>query len=597
MKPLGKQSFHDLVKLIDLDALPIRHAFKGYKKDALAKDFRAGLNGALLAFPQAIAYAMLAGLPIAYGIYCSAVAALVGPLFASSRLTILGPTNATAVMMLSIVMAMPADQKSPGLIALLVCIVGVFLVAGAFLKLAALLRFISQSVIVGYISAAALLIIANQAQHVLGVQVHGARTFFDSVKLTIQASGQIQWEAVAVGAFAFGLMYFLKRYLRFLPGVAVTLVATSVLVLILNRWFDTHLALIDPLPFGSWPVTPPTLRFDSFYLLVGPAIALAFLAALENTVMAKTIASRTGQHLNPNQDLLSLGVANLASGFSNGMVASASPTRSALNVDSGATGPVSSLINGALCVSAALLLGPLIGHLPKAAVAAVVIGAALSLIDRVQIRMAFRSTRSDAVTLCVTFVAALIAPLDFAIFLGVATSIALFLNKASSPQLTEYTFNDDGNLCEMEGSVTRQNPSISIIHVEGELFFGAADLFRDEIRRVCVDPNLRAVILRMRNARHLDATSVMALRDLIRSLRETDRHLVVSGASKEVYRILRDTGVLEILGKENFFLGSVQNPNLATRKALLRAQALIGPGKADVRIFYDPTLKKAETKT
>jgi len=120
------------------------------------------------------------------------------------------------------------------------------------------------------------------------------------------------------------------------------------------------------------------------------------------------------------------------------------------------------------------------------------------------------------------------------------------------------------------------------------LFFGAAELFRDQMRRVCDDPSLKVVVLRLKNAYHLDATSVMALEELIRYLNEKERYLIVSGARKDVYRVFKNSGLIEILGKKNFFMGSSANPNMATRNALKRAQELLGGQKADVKIYYDP---------
>ena len=179
----------------------------------------------------------------------------------------------------------------------------------------------------------------------------------------------------------------------------------------------------------------------------------------------------------------------------------------------------------------------------------------------------------------------------------------LYLRKASRPHLTEYAFNEEGHLAEASPgkdigaaaeSVKRTNPAISIVHVEGELFFGAAELFRTQIQLACSDPNLRIIVLRLKNARHLDATSVMALEELIVSLRVSERDVIISGASREVYRVLRNSGVLKVLGRENIFINSAKNPNMSTRKALIRAQELLGTEEADVRIFYDPGKDKGK---
>jgi SulP family sulfate permease len=190
-----------------------------------------------------------------------------------------------------------------------------------------------------------------------------------------------------------------------------------------------------------------------------------------------------------------------------------------------------------------------------------------------------------------------------AIFIGVAISITLFLRKASRPFLIEYEFSEHGELREMGEKRQRPIPSISIVHVEGDLFFGAAELFRTQIQRTVSDPAIQVIILRLKNARHLDATSVMALEDLILFMRGRGLHLIVSGATKEVYRVLKKSGILVTLqdgcdrraGESNIFLTNPRNPNLSTRAALKRAQQLLGTEKADIRIFYDPNKQQASS--
>jgi SulP family sulfate permease len=229
-----------------------------------------------------------------------------------------------------------------------------------------------------------------------------------------------------------------------------------------------------------------------------------------------------------------------------------------------------------------------VAFIPRAGLAALIMGLTVTLINRTHLRICLRATRGDAITVIVTFISTLLMPLYIAIFVGVATSIVLYLRKASRPSLVEYDFTAEGNLAERPTALHRSNPAISIVHVEGELFFGAAELFRSQIQQTAADPNLRIIILRMKNARHLDATSVMALQELTDFLRFDGRDLIISGLSKEVYRVLKNAGMVPVIGRENLFIGSAQNPNLSTRNALKRAQSILGTSQADVRIFYDP---------
>ena len=166
----------------------------------------------------------------------------------------------------------------------------------------------------------------------------------------------------------------------------------------------------------------------------------------------------------------------------------------------------------------------------------------------------------------------------------------MYLRKASRPELVEYDFNAEGTLAETR---QRRMPAISIVHVEGDLFFGAADLFRTQVQRTMQDPMLKVIILRLRNARNLDATSVMALDELLKTVRADGRHLIVSGVTKDVYRVMRNSGLVDVLGKQNLFIHSTGNPNVSTRNALKRAQDLLGTRQADIQIFVDQNKKRA----
>jgi sulfate permease, SulP family len=583
----------------EIDFFPIRRHLTHYNRVKALADTRAGVNVALLAFPQAMAYSMIAGLPLQYGVYCAAVAPIVAALFASSRLTMVGPSNATAVMVMSVYMGQEGYDRVASL-SLLVFMVGVFLIIGSFLKFATLTQYVSRSVVIGYITAAAFLIVANQAHHVLGYSIYDefgdTSTFFSVVVATVRKLGNTDGITLALTLFTLLVYFYISRKYPHLPQVAVTLVVCAFVGTALMGVKSIDLETVQPIPFGSWHITPPTMSFAWFRQLASGAAALAFLAALENTFMAKTLANRTGEALDVNQEMFALGVANVASGFFSGMPASGSPSRSSLNWSSGAMTPVAAIISGVICLVAAPTIGFLVKFVPLSSLAVVVIITAFGLIDFQTIQFSLRATKSDAAVLLTTFVAALLVPLDFAIFLGVGISIVLFLRKASVPQLAEYTFNESGELAELREGGYRQDSHISIIHVEGELFFGAADLFRDQIRRLCSDTNLRVIILRLKNARHLDATSVMALAELIKYLRETDRHLIISGASLDVFRVLRNSGLLEILGKDNFFKAYTSNPNLSTRNALIRARQLIGQEHAEVRIFFDQSQEQKKTK-
>jgi SulP family sulfate permease len=575
-----------------LEFLPARRLWRHYSWSRLRRDLLAGLNVALLAIAQGLAFAAMAGVPIAHGLTCAAVASLVGPLLSSSRHTILGPTNATAFLVFSGLALLPAADRE-AMLPVLIFLAGALLVIAAYCRLADLLQYVSRSVVVGYLAGCALLIVANQLGPVLGLtSASGATTFAGLVAGLVPHLPEVQWPALLISAITLAVHVALRRRWPRMPTFALALAAGALTGALLQQW---HVPVSTLPAFTTRDLLPamPDLSDPSVWArlspLVGLAFAIAFVSALEGTMMAKSLASRTGDRVDLNQEVLSLGAANLATSFLSGLPASGSLTRSSLNHASGATSQASSLAAGVLCAGAALTLGGAVSHLPRAALATLVICVAMTLVNPRQLRICLRATRSDAATLIVTLLATLLMPLQVAIFVGVGLSIMLYLRKAARPELVEYAFTEQGHLAAAGTEAPRQHPAISIVHVEGELFFGAAELFRTQIQRLASDTNLRVIILRLRNARHLDATSVMALEELVRFMQSKHRHLLLSGTSKDVYRVLKNAGMIEVLGRDNVFPGSVKNPNLATRNALLRAQALLGTREAEIQIMFDPS--------
>lgn len=596
----GRSQLQSVVAESALDPFPLKRSLLGYGKRGISSDLRAGISVALLDIPQGMAYALIAGLPLQYGITCSAIAALVGPLLSSSRHTIFGPTNATAFMVFSYFAAYPQMDRL-GMMPLLVFMTAALLIMGAFLRVADLTQFISRTVVVAYVTGASILIFVNQLPVLLGIP---AEALQEGGRLVITLPGHVHrilthlghagWPSVTFSVLTFGCFFSINRWLPRWPAFAATIIVISLLALI-PAAFGLHVPTFRNATFAWGDLLPPFPDFVSGGALAdasrlfGLALALAFLATLENSAMSKTLASRSNLRVDPNQDMLALGAANLACSYLSGMPASCSLTRSALNFASGARTGVASMWNGFFCLAGALTLGGAVAYIPRAALAALVVCVAASLINKRHILISINATRSDALVFVVTLLAALMLPLHVAIFVGIGVSIVLYLRKASRPSLVEYEFNEEGHLTEAKQG-GRQHPAISIVHVEGELFFASADLFRTQILRSCAaDPNLRIIVLRLKNARHLDATCAMAIEDLVRALRKDGRDLIISGVVKDLYRVLRDSGLVEVVGKGNIFPASPTNPNLATRNALRRAQEILGIKDVEVRIYFDPS--------
>lgn len=576
---------------------PLGEELKRYSWAKLKADFFAGSTVSLVSIPQAIGFALIAGLPPLMVIMSVVVGGFVCALFSSSRHMVFGPTNSISIILAATLHSLGGGGLSPAELALvLALLIGVFQVVAGLAQMGKLTQFISRSVIIGYGTAIGLLLAAGQVPHLLGLAAE-SRSFFDALVTAAMHTVQFDFNPypLCMGVVTLMIFWAIEHFFPKMPAELTGLVFLSL--------FTQHFALgglgirtigdegalaaaipsFIGMPFdrSDWAVVPP---------LFSAALAIAILGMLEAVSISKTLAAKSGQRLDSNQELVAMGSANIANSLFGAMPGSASFARSAANLHSGAQTQVAALMSSGIVLGALFFVAPLINFIPVPALAAHLIRIGLKMINREQIRISWHSTRSDAIVLATTLLAAFFLKLDTAIYVGVGVSLALFLRKASAPSLVEYGFNEQGQLAEIEDGKERGNSAISIVHVEGELFFGAADLFQEQVRLLADDDGIKVVILRMKNARHLDATSVMSLLQLHDYLNRTGRHLLISGINPDVERVLRKSGARKKIGVDNIFPAEA-NLTMSTKRALLRASRLLQQAgeapSAGVRIFYD----------
>lgn len=572
--------------------------FKDYSSDSLKADLQAALNVALLAIPQGMAYALVSGLPIQYGLLGSAVAAIVGCIFSNSRFITLGPTNATSVLLFGVFASLglinPEGMASERAIEILPWILffsGCFLVIASILRISFMIQFVSRTVITAYVTAAAALIIANQIKHVLGLELDSndsIATFWQIMYASWRVLSDFSSSALTISGFTACCYLLLQHKLKMLPNVAITLILASVCNFIIEdrlgpittlEDFDSSLGIFSSIQLSTLQNYGGTILWAS--------VAISLLCLLEGLSIGKSLSARAGERIKTNQETLAIGMGNVGCSLFSGMPASGSLTRSTLNIQSGAKTSASNLFAGIFVVAGYLSLGSVVSYVPVSALATLVIFIGASLIKGRQIQAVSRATRSDAITFSVTLFVGLLFSLQMAIFAGVVTSILLFLRKVAEPEMVEYGYNEAGELAELSTKSRRPEPEVSIVHVEGELFFAAADLFYEQIRRVGEDPNLRVLVLKLLNAHHLDATSVMALEELLDYLKEKNCHVLLCGVRRDVLRIIRNAGVLSRMNRKNIFPHSASNPTLSTAKAIKRAKYLTSGEQAKVTIFAE----------
>lgn len=578
--------------------LPFVGELRHYSAAKFRADLIAGATLTLVSIPQAVGFALILNLPPQYVIVSVIIGGFVGALFFSSHHHVFGPTSSISLITASTLgayVALDIDIPPLQLAILLAFLIGALQLAAGVLNFGEITKFISRSVVVAYSTGIGLLLIASQLHNLLGFDVALGQSFGHN----LWQAGVYLFErevspwALGAGLLTLGVFALVRRFRPNWPEALIGLAVMGVAARIITE-FHPEVPLRLVRDEGALSAVLPawagfhwnSATFEAFQGLFKTAVAIAILGMLEAAAITKSLAAKSGQKIEPNQELVGMGAANIACGLFGGVPGSSSFARSAVSFQSGAASQLSSMLSSAVVLGALLFITPVFNFIPVAALAAHLIRVGVSMINWHQIRICSRSTRSDAAVFAITLVAALFLKLDTAIYVGIGVALAFFLQKTSTPLLVEYTFNASGNLTELTRPEERAHPFISIIHVEGDLYFGAADLFQEQVRRQAEDQNIKVFILRMKNARHLDASTVMAIESLHDYLRQSGRHLLISGISDEVGRVLRNSGLAQALGGGNIFPAET-NPTIATKRALERATELLATRDAEVRIFYD----------
>lgn len=590
-----RQTLDWLRALPRLRVFPLRDAFRTADSVSLKSDFTAGLTVALLAFPMALAFATKAGLPVWCGILTSGIAAIVAPMLAGSPLLSCGPTNASAALLVGAFTAMGASQPEMrvALLPALLLMTGLFLLLTSWLRLGGFADFIPRTVIAAYIAAAAIRITAMQLPVALGVSVDATATPIE-VFWRIATAGRDLLNSNMLVAIATLCVFILVRRTKDTgPAILAAIATASFFAMIaenvsLSQGHAPRQGLFTYVGDGArWTADlSPDFSFRTFSILFSPALALAVLIVIESTANARASALKTGKPADIHQEILGIGVANLACGACSGMPASGSVSRSAINITAGARSGFASIFTGILILGIGFAASGIVAKIPLASLAILVIAAERELANLPVVRLILRSSTQDRVTFLVTLVTALIAPLDIAIFLGTAVAIAFYLRQTASPQVVEYTFSENGEVRRREANLP--SSSICILHVAGSLHFGATQAFHEHLRRASSDSNLRVLVLKFREAEHLDANGVLLLRDVAEILRKAGRHLILCEVTPETRRVLEGAGLIESIGLENVLSDDPTNPTLSLAEAVRRARKLSGENDAVLKILTSP---------
>lgn len=572
--------------------------FKRYFKDyshynwyKARADLIAGLTVGAIALPQGMAYALIAGVDPRFGLYSAIFITAIASVFGSSSHLINGPTSAISLVVFSTLGFIEPDARPDAYEAmfLLGIMVGVFQIAIAVFKLGDLTRYISESVILGFMTGAAVLLGVGQIANLLGMRNRGTahQQIFHRLWLTL-SQGHPNYQAIAISILTIFLTLTLRKLVRKykLPqmDMFVVLIIVSVVAYVLGWTISptgtkTTIAVAESIP-GSLPLPHiPEIHFGWVKELLSGSLAISFLGLLEALAIGKSIANQTGQTIDYNQQCLAEGIANLSGGFLQCLPGSGSLTRSAINYQSGAMTRFSGIWTAIVVTVALLAFAPLTKYIPKSALAGLLAVTAYRLIDFKRLRYTFRASSFDTVLVVITVFTALFIGIEYSILTGVALSIILFVPRAAKLKSSELIVSN-------EGIVRDRLPddpnctSVILFDLEGEIFFGAApelDRYLENLKQRALEDGIGYIVLRIKRVRNPDIVCLERLEHFLHDAEKMGIIVLLAGIRPDLSQSLRKLGFGEWFPKDRIFREREDDDtDSSTLKAVRYAYYLLG---------------------
>ncbi|MBU6256789.1 MAG: SulP family inorganic anion transporter [Burkholderiales bacterium] len=534
-------------------------------RSTLRADALAALPNAVLALPQGIAFATLAGLPPVYGIYSAIVPCAVAAAFGSSWHVISGPTNANSLALFAL-LAPLAAAGSPEYIALALAVtvlVGLLQWLVGALRLGSLANFISPSVLMGFMSGAALMIAVHALKDVMALDLpSGARP----VSLLIAASGRLtdpREPAIVVGTVTLVATVVARRFDRRLPFLMLGLVAGGLVAWAINRhgsaWGLGPVRVVGPIPGALPPPSLPRFEIGRLPELLGIAFALAIVALGQSISIAKAIALRSGQRIDANREFIGQGLSNIVGGFFSCYLSCGSLNRSLPNLEAGARTPLAAVFSAVALLLLVLVSQPLLEQIPLAAIGGLLLFVAWSLLDIARWRRLARTNRTELAIAGATLVATLVTRMDMAILIGTVASLVVYLQRTSRPAMREMgfaTMAPDRRLAVLDDARVPQHecPQLKMLRMEGSVYFGAVQHVSDRLHALRDAPDHpRHLLVMSKSMNFLDHAGAEVWEAELASRRAEGGDLYFHRPRPGVLDTWRRSGFIEQIGADHLF--------------------------------------------
>ncbi|GAB1231986.1 SulP family inorganic anion transporter [Ferrigenium sp. UT5] len=528
-------------------------------KTSTRADLVAGITGALIVLPQGVAFATIAGMPPEYGLYAAMIPAIIAALFGSSWHLVSGPTTAISIAVFA-AMSPLADPGSPEFISMvltLTFLTGLFQLILGVARMGVLVNFISHTVVIGFTAGAALLIAASQVKNFFGIAIERGAPFHVVFERFVEQFGNINPWVTLVGAVTLASGILAKRYIPKLPYMIVAMVVGSVVAWLVNLQIGldtTQIKTVGALPAHLPPLSLPDFSYETIHKVLFPALIVTMLALTEAVSISRAIAVKSEQRIDGNQEFIGQGLSNLVGSFFSSYASCGSFNRSGVNYAAGAKTPLATVYASIFLMLVLLLVAPLASYLPTAAMAGILFLVAWGLIDFHHISSISKTSRSETVVLWVTLLGTLV-DLEKGIFFGILLSLAIYLLRVSRPNMVQVVpAKDEGAYHFVEAGDHPQCPQLSMVRLNGAIFFGAVDHVQNSLMKIDeIEPQKKSVLVVARGISFIDVAGAEMLAQEARRRRKMGGGLYFYRCKEDIYQFLRKSNKLDDIGEANFF--------------------------------------------
>ncbi len=537
---------------------PFLRWFSLVNRGTIRADIIAGLTGAVIVLPQGVAFAMIAGMPPEYGLYTAIIPPIIAALFGSSFHLISGPTTAISIVVFSTIspLAQAGTEQFITLVLTLTVIAGVFQLALGLARMGTLVNFVSHTVVVGFTAGAAILIATSQLKHFFGVSVPRGESFAHTWLSLIEKMPEANPYVISVSLITLVSAIVFKKLMPRWPNMLMAMIIGALLAAVLGA--EEHsIALVGELPGQLPPLSMPDFSFATLKQLAPGAFAVALLGLVEAVSIARSVAAKSHQRIDGNQEFIGQGLANIAGSFFSSYASSGSFTRTGVNYEAGARTPMAAIAAATSLALILLLIAPLTAYLPIPAMAGILLVVAYNLIDWHHIHSIFHTSRAEAGILATTFFATLFLELEFAIYVGVMLSLIMYLSRTSRPKIT--TMAPDHNeinrpMVNVARQPVDQCPQMRIVRIDGSLFFGAVNHASSQFRYFTEEaPQQKHILVLAHSMNFVDVAGSEWLIQEGNRLAKLGGGLYLCNLKEGVGEFLRKSGVIDALGEDHIF--------------------------------------------